>query len=126
NIIEEAKNKNQYVDITREKKSKSIIITKNFFIYKAFVYSNALIDRINKIKITSFLDMNGTYVKLNSIETLISYSNSARLKKIIKKANEDKRIIDLTGKNNRKSVILTKDNFVVLSEVDIRTLKNRI
>jgi regulator of extracellular matrix RemA (YlzA/DUF370 family) len=124
---EKAKISDKYLDITKQKSSRGYVITKNKYFYRTFIRPETLKKRLNSEKQKDLLRIEkNIYLARSNIEFITNFSNIISLNQIIDKAKKNYSYFSLIGNREKRSVIVTENNFVYLTNIKAKTLIKRL
>lgn len=134
-IILDAKTSNKYIDFTKGKSGKCLILLDNGEVAMSFLSVKTIrkrytdyIDLVNKengkIVLEPFLDIGFDNCILPYKVQSIVNSNSVPIKKLIKNAKNSNTLIDCTQGRKTRSAFLLLNGYIITSKKDPNTIKD--
>lgn len=134
-IILEAKSQNKYIDLTKGKAGKCLVLLDNDEVAMSFISVKTIkkrymeyVTKVNtkkgEIILEPFLDIGFENFILPYKVTSIINSNTIPVKKIIKNAKLSKTLIDCTQGRKTRSALTLINGLVIISQIDSKTIKS--
>lgn len=134
-IMIDAKASNRYIDFTKGKTGRCLILLDNGEVAMSFLSVKTIkkrymdyVDCVNrdkgKIVLEPFLDIGfDNYILPYKVQSIVN-ANSVPIRKIIKNAKDSNSLIDCTQGRKIRSALLLLNGFIIVSKKDPKTIKD--